>query len=66
VMRVTLRDFRPHVALLEAAGQRELARRLADDYLAAYVRGLNQYVLDLRRMTISSRETRFARDEKPI
>ena len=65
VMRVTLRDFRPHVALLEAAGQRDLARRLAEDYLSAYVRGLNQYVLDLRRMTISSRETRLLKDEKP-
>jgi hypothetical protein len=66
VMRVTLRDFRPHVALLETAGQRDLARRLAEDYLAAYVRGLNQYVLDLRRMTISSRETRFSKNEKPL
>jgi hypothetical protein len=65
VMRVTLRDFRPHVALLESAGQRDLARRLAEDYLSAYVRGLNQYVLDLRRMTISSRETRLLKEEKP-
>jgi hypothetical protein len=63
VMHVTLRDFRPHVALLEAAGQRDLARRLAQDYLAAYVRGLNQYILDLRRMTVSRRETRIAQDE---
>jgi len=66
VMRVTLRDFRPHVALLETAGQRDLARRLADDYLAAYVRGLNQYVLDLHRMTVSSRETRYSKNEKPL
>lgn len=65
VMRVTLRDFRPHVALLDAAGQRDLARRLAEDYLAAYVRGLNQYVLDLRRMTITRRITRFAKKESP-
>ena len=66
VMRVTLRDFRPHVALLETAGQRDLARRLAEDYLTAYVRGLNQYVLDLHRMTVSSRETRFSKNEKPL
>jgi hypothetical protein len=26
---------------------------------------LNQYVLDLRRMTVSSRETRLLKDEKP-
>lgn len=64
VMRVTLRDFRPHIALLESAGQRDLARRLAEDYLAAYVRGLNQYILDLRRMTVSRRETRLANNEK--
>ena len=63
IMRVTLRDFRPHVALLEAVGQRDLARRLAQDYLAAYVRGLNQYVLDLRRMTVSRRQTHLATDE---
>jgi len=65
VMRVTLRDFRPHVALLEAAGQRDLAQRLAQDYLAAYVRGLNQYILDVRRMTISSRETHLLKEERP-
>jgi hypothetical protein len=65
VMHVSLRDFRPHVALLAAAGQRDLAGRLSEDYLAAYVRGLNQYVLDLRRMTVSSRQTRFAKNEKP-
>ena len=66
VMRVTLRDFRPHVALLEAAAQRELARRLAEDYLAGYVRGLNQYIIDLQRMTISRRETRFVGNEKHV
>jgi hypothetical protein len=64
VMRVTLRDFRPHVGLLEAVGQKDLARRLADDYLSAYIRGLNQYVQDLRRMTVSSRETRLLNGEK--
>ncbi len=65
VMRVTLRDFRPHVALLETAGQRNLACRLAQDYLVSYVRGLNQYVLDLRRMTIARRATRLAKKESP-
>ena len=66
VMRVTLRDFRPHVAWLSAVGQRDLARRLAQDYLAAYVRGLNQYALDLRRMTVSRRETRLAGNDRPL
>lgn len=57
VMRITLRDFRPHVAQLEAVGKSELARRLAQDYLNAYVRGLNQYVLELRHMTVARRAT---------
>ncbi len=65
VMRVTLRDFRPYVAQLGAVGQSELAHRLTQDYLAAYVRGLNQYVLDLRRMTITRRATRIAKKESP-
>ncbi len=54
---VTLRDFRPHVALLAAAGQMPLAHRVAQDYLDAYVRGLNQYLFDLHRLTMASRET---------
>lgn len=62
-MHVTLRDFRPHVAQLEAAGKGELACRLTQDYLTAYVRGLNQYVLDLRRMTVARRATRLVNKE---
>jgi hypothetical protein len=64
-MRVTLRDFRPHVAQLEAVGKRDLARRLTQDYLVTYVRGLNQYVLDLRRMTITRRATQLVQKESP-
>jgi len=62
-MRVTLRDFRPHVGQLEAIGKGELANRLALDYLRAYVRGLNQYVLELRRVTVASRTTRLVNKE---
>jgi hypothetical protein len=65
VMRVTLRDFRPHVALLESIGQEDMARHLVKDYLVSYVRGLNQYVLDLRRITITRRATRLAQKESP-
>jgi hypothetical protein len=65
-MRVTLRDFRPHVALLDAIGHGELARRLTQDYVSAYVHGLNQYVLDLRRMTVARRGTHIAKKESPI
>jgi hypothetical protein len=63
-MRVTLRDFRPHVALLEVLGK-EISLPPDPDYLLTYVRGLNQYVFDLRHMTISSRATHIARNEKP-
>ena len=64
VMRLTLRDFRPQVGRLAACGQRDLARRLTQDYLDAYVRGLNQFMLELRRITLASRETRLAPAEK--
>ena len=61
-LRITLRDFRPHVGLLEAVGQRELATRIAQDYVDAYARGLNGYVSDLRRITQASRETRLKQE----
>jgi hypothetical protein len=64
VLRLTLRDFRPQVSRLAACGQRDLARRLTQDYLDAYVRGLNQFILELRRITLASRETRLAQIEK--
>jgi hypothetical protein len=57
VMRITLRDFRPHVALFTAAGRPDVATRLAEDFLVSYAEGLNQYVRDLRRITLASRET---------
>jgi hypothetical protein len=61
-MRITLRDFRPHVALLVAAGHKDLATGLAQDYLDAYARGLNRFITDLRRITETSRVTRLRRD----
>jgi hypothetical protein len=51
VMVLTLRDFRPHVALLTAVNQAELAARITQDYLDAYAYGLNAYVADLQRIT---------------
>lgn len=60
VMRISLRDFRQHVCLLEAAGHRDLAVRMCQDYLDAYVHGLNRYVADVRRIIVSSRETLLA------
>lgn len=62
MMRITLRDFRPHVQQLTAVGHAALATRLVQDYLNAYASGLNDYVRDLRRMTMASRETRMVSD----
>jgi hypothetical protein len=59
VMRISLRDFRPHASLLIAAGHKNLAARLTQDYLDSYVHGLNGFVRDLYRITKTSRETRL-------
>jgi len=64
VMHISLRDFRPHIGLLEACGCRDLAVRMAQDYLEAYVRGLNTFIRDLQRVTLASRETRLQRPER--
>ncbi|HNB53523.1 MAG TPA: hypothetical protein PK530_16355, partial [Anaerolineales bacterium] len=58
IMRLTLRDFRPHVGLLTQAGHANLARYLTQDYLNAYARGLNQFITDLHRITAASQGTR--------
>lgn len=61
VMRLSLRDFRAHVGILQAAGYPELAQHITQDYLESYALGLNHYVDDLRRITLTSRETRIQR-----
>lgn len=60
VMHISLRDFRPHVAALSAVGQRQVAGEIAQHYLDTYAHGLNEYLRDLRRITMASRETRMA------
>jgi hypothetical protein len=60
VMRVTLRDFRPHVRLFVETGYQDLANQITQDYLDSFASGLNQFVTDLRRVTVASRETRLA------
>lgn len=55
VMRVTLRDFRPHVAALTNIGYKALATRLTQHYLDTYAAGLNEYIRDLRRLAVASR-----------
>jgi hypothetical protein len=59
VMVISLRDFRPHVAALIDVGYKDFATWMAADYLESYVRGLNQFISDLQRITQASRETRF-------
>jgi len=57
-MCVTLRDFRPHVGLLAAAGCKDIAIHVAQDYLDSYAHGMNRFIADLQRITLASRETR--------
>ncbi len=59
IMRISLRDFRPHVGALIAVGQRPLAQQLTQHYLDSYARGLNGFVDDLQRITRTSRETQI-------
>lgn len=61
IMQVSLRDFRPHVAALLAAGRKDLASLVTQDYLDAYALGLNAYIHDLIRITTASRETQTAK-----
>ncbi len=61
IMQVSLRDFRPHVAALLAAGRKDLASLVTQDYLDTYALGLNAYIHDLIRITTASRETQTAK-----
>ncbi len=63
VMHISLRDFRPHVKALQEAGQADLAQRMTQDYLDAYVSGLNTYITELARVTLASRETQTLKQE---
>jgi hypothetical protein len=65
VLRVTLRDFRPHVAALHTFGRADLACQVTQDYLDSYADGFNQYIRDLQRITIASRRTHFLRRVSP-
>lgn len=62
-MHLSLRDFRPHVALLTHSGQADLAHWIAQEYLDAYADGLNSFITDLHMITLASRETRLERPE---
>ncbi len=56
-MHISLRDFRPHVAALQAIGRQDLANQITQDYLDAYAEGFNRYIRDLQRITTASRKT---------
>jgi hypothetical protein len=60
ILRITLRDFRPHVHFFIETGYQNLANQITQDYLDSFSVGLNQFVTDLRRITVASRETRLA------
>jgi hypothetical protein len=60
VLRLTLRDFRPHVRIVSEP----LAQQIAQDYLEAYAQGLNRYVGELSRITQQSRETQLVKGDK--
>ncbi len=60
LLYLTLRDFRPHVAALAAVGHKKLADAIALDYLNGYASGLNNYLRDLHRITVASRETKLS------
>ncbi|MBN1889117.1 MAG: hypothetical protein JW850_14085 [Thermoflexales bacterium] len=49
-MHISLRDFRPFVPRLLAAGEAEMAGRLAQDYLDSYVKGFNRFVNELAKI----------------
>jgi hypothetical protein len=51
IMRISLRDFRPHVAMLLAIGRKDLANMITQDYLDAYAEGFNTYIHDLSKIT---------------
>ncbi len=55
-MRISLRDFRPHVASLLAIGRRDLANLITQDYLDGYAEDFNTFIKDLSRITLASRE----------
>jgi hypothetical protein len=57
VMRISLRDFRPHVSALLSIGRKDLANLVTQDYLEGYAEGFNEYIQELTRITLAKRET---------
>jgi hypothetical protein len=57
-MRITLRDFRPHVYSLQEAGRHDVANRIAADQMESYAAGLNRYVRELYLIAATSSQNR--------
>jgi hypothetical protein len=53
IMKITLRDFRPHVAALHAIRRKDIADLIAQDYLDTYAQGLNQYVQEVTQIAVA-------------
>src|SRR5262249_27308593 len=62
VIHVSLRDFRPHVQVLQDIGMSSLADLIAQDFLDSYTDGFNLFIRELREITVASRETRSRED----
>jgi hypothetical protein len=58
VVHVSLRDFRPHAPVLIDMGLAHIAQLMTQDMLNAYADGFNQFIREMRDITIASRETR--------
>ena len=56
-LQLTLRDARPHVAVLQQAGRADLAERIAADLLDQFTTGFNGFVRDLHRIVTASKES---------
>jgi hypothetical protein len=54
VLHLSLRDFRPHVALFGQCGRRNMAQRMTNEYLTEYVQGMNRYIAELTQITQTS------------
>lgn len=57
VLRIHLRDFRPHVNTLYASGRKDLALLITQDYLDNYAEGFNRYIRGLLHITATSWNT---------
>ena len=57
IMRIHLRDFRPHVDALLTIGRKDLASLITQDYLDAYADGLNAFIRDLLKISAANRQT---------